>query len=258
MSNVVVFENVCFSYGKHEVLHGVSFTVEANSFLGIVGPNGGGKTTLLRLALGLERPDKGKVSLFDKNPVESRSRTGYVMQHLRYDEKFPVTVFDVVLMGCTGKKTFGFFSKKEKSLAAQALDEVGMEGFEHQPFNSLSGGQRQRVLIAQALSGNPEMLILDEPTANIDIEGEEAINILLNNLSKRLTVVSVSHNINTVLRTVSHVLCVNKTTAMSRLDEMHPDTIARAAGGDLAVLHHELNCRVHGISHDNSCCKEHL
>jgi zinc transport system ATP-binding protein len=257
MSTVIAFDNVCFSYGSHEVLHNVTFTIEEKSFIGIVGPNGGGKTTLLRLILGLESPDKGSVMLLGDKPEKKRGEVGYVMQQMHYDERFPATVLDIVLIGRTTSRSLFFFSKNDKMRALQALTEVGMENFSKRSFAQLSGGQRQRVLIAQALCGDPKILLLDEPTANIDIEGEEAVNLLLNKLAHNLTVVSVSHNINTVLKTVSHVICVNKTIAMSSLDAMHPDVLARASGGDLAVLHHEISCRVYGKSYHDSCQQEH-
>jgi zinc transport system ATP-binding protein len=256
MEPVVVFDNVCFSYTNREVLHEVSFSVEPNSFLGIVGPNGGGKTTLLRLMLGLERPDRGVVRVFGGRPERARGRAGYVMQHMAYDVRFPATVQDIVLMGLSGGRSWGPYTAADRRAAAESLDSVGMPGYGGRPFASLSGGQIQRVRIAQALVSRPELLLLDEPTAAVDSEGEEAIHGLLNALASSLTVVFVSHNINMVLRCVSHVLCVNKTVAMNRLDRMHPETLARACGGDLAVLHHELSCRIFERARKDTCERE--
>jgi zinc transport system ATP-binding protein len=209
-----------------------------------VGPNGGGKTTMLRLTLGLEHPRRGHVHVFGKSPETCRGQVGYVMQHMQYDPRFPATVLDIVLMGRAGLRRIGPFRTEDRDICEQTLVQVGLTGFERRPFAQLSGGQRQRVLIAQALAGKPRLLLLDEPTANVDTEGERAIHELLTALNQTLTIVSVSHNVNMVLRTVSHVLCVNGTAAMNPIRDLHPDIVARARGGDMAVLHHELNCHV--------------
>jgi zinc transport system ATP-binding protein len=257
MQSVVNFENVCFSYDNYEVLHKVSFDIEPNSFIGIVGPNGGGKTTLLRLMLGLEKPERGKITLFNDSPQNARNKIGYVIQHLHYDDKFPVTVKEIVLMGRVHKNRWGPYKALDKEIAMESLDQVGMSDFSNRSFSTLSGGQRQRVLIAQALAGEPKLLLLDEPTANIDREGEDAIHKLLYELANKLTVVSVSHNINTVLKCVSHVLCVNKSVAINCLENLHPDILAQARGGDIAVLHHVHNCQVYKKPKKEECEIEH-
>lgn len=253
MTPVIEFHDVCFSYGEQEVLHRVSFSVEPNSFVGIVGPNGGGKTTLLRLMLGLEVPRKGGVALFGRRPEQGRGRCGYVMQHMHYDERFPATVREVVLMGRAGRRVWGVYGAGDRRAAHGALERVGMAGFGKRPFAALSGGQQQRVLIAQALANEPELLLLDEPTANIDSEGEKTIHDLLNGLARQLTVLMVSHNLNAVLGCATHVLCVNKSVTMNRLDSLNPETLKRTYGGDIAVVHHALNCGVFDRSSKGSC-----
>jgi zinc transport system ATP-binding protein len=253
MEQVVDFKNVCFSYNGHEVLHNVSFTAGANSFTGIVGPNGGGKTTLLRLMLGLIKPQRGSVSIFGASAEKARGRVGYVMQHMDYDSSFPATALDVALMGRAGKRSWGFYGASDKKAALDALDMVGLSGAAGRSFATLSGGQQQRSLIAQALAGSPRLLLLDEPTANIDAEGDEAIHRLLNTLASQLTVITVSHNINTVLKCVSHVLCVNKTAAISPLEQLSPETISCACGSDMAVLHHARSCQVFARERGGSC-----
>jgi zinc transport system ATP-binding protein len=241
---VVRFSHVCFSYGHEEVLCDIDFAIEERWFVGIVGPNGGGKTTLLRLALGLERPAGGTVRLLDDTPASNRGRVGYVMQHQKFDERFPISVLDVVLMGLSKRRTIGFFGKREATIALEALEQVGIADLARRSFAQLSGGQRQRALVAQALVGKPRLLMLDEPTANIDSEGEAAIHELLRNLAGERTIMMVSHNINTVLDCATHVLCVNRTAVINPLAQMHPDILKRARGGGIAVLHHELNCGV--------------
>lgn len=241
---LVRFDHVCFSYSREEVLCDIDFAVDQHWFVGIVGPNGGGKTTLLRLALGLEHPVSGAVRLLGDRPAAQRKNVGYVMQHQQFDERFPISVLDVVLMGLSQGTRIGFFGKRETDIALQTLDQVGIANLSQRPFAQLSGGQRQRVLIAQALVGTPRLLMLDEPTANIDSEGEAAIHELLRTLAGEQTILMVSHNVNTVLDCATHVLCVNRSAVLNPLADMHPDILKRARGGGIAVLHHELNCGV--------------
>jgi zinc transport system ATP-binding protein len=251
---VVRFSHVCFSYGHEEVLCDIDFSVGERWFVGIVGPNGGGKTTLLRLALGLEKPGSGTVRLLGDTPAANRGNVGYVMQHQQFDERFPITVLDVVLMGLSRGRRIGFFGKPEAKTAQETLGRVGIADLARRPFAQLSGGQRQRVLIAQALVGRPRLLMLDEPTANIDSEGEAAIHELLRTLAGEQTILMVSHNINTVLECATHVLCINRSAVLNPLAEMHPDILERARGGGIAVLHHELNCGV--FNRPCSCRRE--
>jgi zinc transport system ATP-binding protein len=241
---VVRFNHVCFTYGHEEVLCDINFRVEDRWFVGIVGPNGGGKTTLLRLALGLEKPDKGSIRLLGGPPAANRGHAGYVMQHQQFDERFPVRVLDIVLMGLSQGCKIGFFGKQDGKAARDVLDQVGIADLANRPFAQLSGGQRQRALIAQALVGKPRLLMLDEPTANIDSEGEAAIHELLRRLAGEQTILMVSHSVNTVLECATHVLCVNRSAVLNPLADMHPDVLERARGGGIAVLHHELSCGV--------------
>ncbi len=244
MTPAVAFKNVCFSYNHQEVLHDASFEIRHKSFVSVVGPNGGGKTTLLRLMLGLQTPEKGQVGILGKTPVHARKSIGYVMQHLQYDDRFPATVMDVTLMGCSGLRRFGRYGFSEKRRSIQALQQVEMDTYKSRPFSQLSGGQRQRVLVAQALVSKPELILLDEPTANIDAKGEKVLNSLLHELAKSFTVIVVSHNVNTVLDCSSHVLCVNRTVDFNTIENLNPELLARVRGGGIAVLHHELSCQV--------------
>ncbi|MBD3421633.1 MAG: ATP-binding cassette domain-containing protein [Chitinivibrionales bacterium] len=151
MDPVVAFDKVCFSYTDQEVLHDVSFEVEPGSFIGVVGPNGAGKTTLLKLIPGLLKPGRGAIKVFGNSPRKARPHISYVMQHMDFDEKFPATVDDIVIMGRVGKQKWGPYTAADKKVAQQSLEKVGMSGLGDRPFAQLSGGQRQRALIAQAL-----------------------------------------------------------------------------------------------------------
>ncbi len=241
---VLEVRDVCFAYGSQEVLHNVGFQVAARDMTAIVGPNGGGKSTLLLLLLGLLTPRHGRIRVFDRPPAEARPRIGYVPQHLQFDPRFPVNAMDVVLMGRLRRDRLGAFSRSDRAAALDALEQVQMQDRRRRPFASLSGGERQRILMAQALVAAPDLLLLDEPTASVDALAEHALYELFHRLCERLTIVFVSHNVNVVTRHVSHVLCVNRTAAMHRIEDVMSSEFREAYGGDLAVLLHDTHCHV--------------
>ena len=234
--NVIDVQDVCFAYGAQEVLHNVSFCVPACAFVAVVGPNGGGKTTLLKLILGALTPRYGHVRVLGGAPQEVRRRMGYVPQSLPFDPGFPVCVRDVVLMGRVDRHYAGPYRA--------ALAQVGMAHFERRPFSDLSGGERQRVLIAQALVSGPEMLLLDEPTASVDPAATSQLHELFHRLKDDRTIIMVSHNLGAVTQHATHVLCVNRTTEMQVLADVATGTVHQAFGGDLALLQHGPNCHV--------------
>lgn len=207
----VSFEHVWAGYGKHDILKDVSFSIQEGEFLGIIGPNGGGKTTLLKVILGIIKPYKGKVRIFGLAPNKARHLVGYVPQHIHFDRQFPVSVWDVVLMGRLGKLgTKPFYTKKDKASALKALKEVEMEDFRDRQFSQLSGGQQQRVLIARALTTEPKLILLDEPTASVDKKMESNIYQLLRDLNKEMTIILVTHDIGVLSSYVKKVGCLNR------------------------------------------------
>jgi len=207
----IKIQGLDFFYENTPILQDISATIHVGEFIGIFGPNGGGKTTFLKLLMGLLKPSRGKISLFGKTPRSARSRIGYVPQAMHFDKQFPITVLEVVLMGCLQKATWwGAFSSKEIQRAEQALATVGLAGKEHHPFGTLSGGQAQRVLIARALAANPALLLLDEPTANIDKEAEHLIYKLLSELKKKMTIIMVTHDLQAILQMVDQSLCIHR------------------------------------------------
>ena len=240
-----------FSFGEMPVLADATLSIPRGDFACVVGPNGGGKTTLLRLVLGLLKPDGGSVRVFGRPPREVRRRVGYMPQHAQLDPLFPVRVLDVVKMGRLGGwRGFGSFSRQDTVAALAALDEVRLSHLVKRPFAALSGGQRQRVLIARALACTPELLLLDEPTANLDPSVQDDMTDLLQRLNQRLTVVLVSHDVGFVIKHVKTVVCVNRSVVVHHADELTGDTIRSMYGDDMQIVHHEhVHDHTHGPHH---------
>jgi len=210
--SIISIENLSFSYEKEIVLKDINLTVQKNDFLAIIGPNGGGKSTLLKIILGVNKIKKGKLKIYDKEVTSTITSFGYVPQNTNINIDFPIKVIEVVLMGHiqSNKPLFGY-GKSEIACAMGSLAKVGMEDFANSRIGSLSGGQRQRVMIARALCSNTELLILDEPTSSIDVEGQRQIYDLLKILNETITIVVVSHDISIILNYATKVAHVNKT-----------------------------------------------
>ena len=242
-------KDVSFSYTGQPVLQRVTIQIRSREFASIVGPNGGGKTTLLKLILGLIRPDKGKITVLGNPPEAARERIGYMPQYTHLDLAFPATVMDVVLMGRLKKKRF-WFRARDRQIALEALEKVDMAGFRHIGFNALSGGQRQRVLIARALCSQPDILLLDEPTANIDNETEENLFSILKELNRKMTILLVSHDLGFVSKYVKSVICVNKRVVIHPTTDMEGHMIQDIYDGDLKMVRHDHRCSEGGHSHD--------
>lgn len=236
---VVEVRNVTFSYDGTPVVEDADCTIRENSFVGIVGPNGGGKTTLVKLMLGLIEPDEGSVRVFGRDPHQVRHKVGYVPQYFRFDPEFPVLVKDVVLMGRLGLGLqLGPFGRQDKEAAVRALSEVGMEGLEKRRFASLSGGQQQRVLIARALVSRPEILFLDEPTANIDAAVEKELSLLLQELNQQMTIVMVTHHATFVGSYIRKVICVNRKVVQHPTGEVCDENMRALMGEDVRLVLH--------------------
>ena len=195
MSKVEI-KNVSFSFGEVKVLDQVNLTIKDNDFLGIIGPNGGGKTTLLKIILGLLEPDQGEVRVFGQPPQQGRRQIGYVPQRMNFDRDFPISVWEVVLMGCLSRRgMLQGFTDEDKAEVKDALEKVGMLKFKDHPIGQLSQGQQQRVFIARALASSPKLLLLDEPTASVDPAVQKEFYSLLTLLNQHMPVVLVSHDI---------------------------------------------------------------
>jgi len=239
MGPVVDIREVNFSYDGATVLRNVSLAIEKDEFLGIVGPNAGGKSTLLKLILGLLRPDSGRITVLGMTPEEGRSRIGYVPQHPTFSRDFPISVQDAVLLGRLGiGSRLGRYSEEDRKIAFEAMDAVKIVPIRHRPVGSLSGGQLQRVLIARALACRPEILILDEPTANIDMRAEEDIFGLLKEYLAHMTIIVVSHDIGFISGYVDRVACLNQTLVCHDTGEISGRTIEELYGTPVRVIHH--------------------
>jgi zinc transport system ATP-binding protein len=239
MTDAIHLDHVSFAYDARPVLDNVSMRVASGTFACVVGPNGGGKSTLLRLLLGLLRPDTGRVEVLGGAPGRTRTRIGYVPQDFTYDRQFPIRVADVVGMGRLGRKPFCLKrSRADEDAVLAALDRVDMADASNQWFSRLSGGQRQRVLIARALATEPDMLLLDEPTANVDANAEEKIISVLERLRGDLTVLLVTHSAPVASRFLETCYCVNRTL------HLHPHTDSLDAG----LMRHLLGFEMPGES----------
>lgn len=249
---VISLRDVTFSYGGEPALENVNLSVDDREAVCVVGPNGGGKTTLVRLILGLLTPQRGEVRVFGLPPRRARLRIGYMPQHVQHDPQFPVTVTDIVLMGRLGQgalgRVFGWPGRADRRAAREALAQVDMADCGPHPFAALSGGQRQRVLIARALCCRPDLLLLDEPTSNVDSLVEARLLDLLRELNKRMTILMVSHDLGFVSGLVENVVCVNRRVVVHPTSQITGDAIRDIYGGEVrAVRHNEFAHHGHPV-----------
>ncbi|MCB9029594.1 MAG: metal ABC transporter ATP-binding protein [Deltaproteobacteria bacterium] len=250
MNNVpaILIDKVNFSHGDLRILEDVSFTVEQGEFIGIVGPSGGGKTTLLKLMLGLIKPSSGKIEVLGQKPTLAQRRIGYVSQYPTFRRDFPISVLQTVLLGRLGiTKTFGDYSKEDYEIAHRSMKEVEIDHLADRTLENLSGGEIQRVLLARAISSSPEILMLDEPTANIDMRVEEDIFEVLKRLNQRITIIVVSHDIGFISQYVTKVACLQRTLICHEAEALNAEVIEKLYGQPINIIHHS-HCK-HGEEH---------
>jgi zinc transport system ATP-binding protein len=225
------------------VLEDVSLRIPREDFLGVIGPNGGGKTTLLKIILGLLKPSAGTVRVFGQPPARVSARVGYVPQHARIDPHVPANVLDVVLTGRLARSSWGFrYGRDHQAAAVEALRQTGMEAFVRRPVGALSGGQRQRVLIARALAADAQLLLLDEPTAGVDPHAERGFIDLLHQLNQRLPIVIVSHDVSFVSAHLKHVACLSRRLTCHPAHAISWDQIAHIYQGPMRPVRHGEEC----------------
>ncbi len=208
---IIQVRDLSFSYNGQPALVNVSIDVPDREFLAIIGPNGGGKSTLVKLILGLLEPDSGKILVRGRSPKKMAHCFGYVPQDVNINIHFPISVIDVILMGRLRHRGRGRINAEDRQKAMETVQLMGIAGFENRRIKDLSAGQRERVFIARALATDPDILILDEPTAGVDTSGKTELYHLLGKLNETKTIIVVSHDLMIVSSYVKSVACVNQT-----------------------------------------------
>ncbi len=237
----VEINHVSLKFNEQLILEDINFSIEEKDFIAIIGPNGGGKTTLLKVILGILTPDKGQVKVFGRKPNKAKDLMGYLPQRLDFDRDFPINVFETVLMG----RYHGLlkkYSTKDHDAVTEALKNVEMDKFKDRQISKLSGGQLQRVFIARAIVRDPKLLIMDEPMASIDPEMQRSFYELMSRLKEKMAIVLVSHDVGAVSSHVDKIACLNQ-----KLYFHGP--VEDSANGLEQVYHCPIELISHGIPH---------
>lgn len=241
----IEMKGVWFSYDRSPILEDISFTLKQGDFLGMIGPNGGGKTTLIKLLLGILKPHRGTIRILGEPPHQARHRVGYVPQNTDFNNTFPISVMDVALMGRLARSRMGKgYNRRDRPVVEEALKKVGMWDKRKVPIGKLSGGQRQRVLIARALVTEPEILFLDEPTAKVDPEFECNIYDFLKELNRHATIVTITHDVGVISRYIKSVACVNQTLVYHEEAEITHEMLDMAYECPVDLIAHGIPHRV--------------
>jgi zinc transport system ATP-binding protein len=242
MTNPILqLQDISAAYEEKTVLSHVDLTVYRRDFLGIIGPNGGGKTTLIKVMLGLLKPVGGSIHYFRDGQEVDELTIGYLPQYNQIDKKFPISVGEVVLSGLAKQKSlWKRYTAEQRARVSEMIVRMGLEGLERRPIGELSGGQLQRAMLGRALVSNPELVILDEPNTYIDKKFEARLYSLLEEINKQCAVVLVSHDIGSVLQNVKTIACVNETL------DYHPDTQVPAEW-----LEEHFGCPIDLLGHGN-------
>ncbi len=209
-NEVINLNHVWAKYNQAPILEDINLTINEGDLVGLIGPNGGGKTTLFKVLLGLIKPYRGTVSILGNTVRKGRGYLGYVPQLVELDREFPISVAEVVRMGRLGKRCLlQGYNRKDEIIVNRTLEQVGMLELRDRSIAELSGGQRQRVYIARALASEPRILLLDEPTASVDPQRQRSIYELLKELNQFITIIIISHDIGAISAYVKTVGCLN-------------------------------------------------
>jgi len=242
---VIEIKNLSFGYNGHQILKDINLAVKPGDFMAIIGPNGGGKTTLLKLILGLLEPAGGSIKVLGQPPIQAAHRIGYVPQEIHTNKDFPITVQNVVLMGrIQGSRRLTRFTGADREAAEKALEQMDMRELRHCRMVELSGGQRQRVFVARALVSDPEILLLDEPMTNLDPERQAGFYQLLKALNEKITILMVSHELMVLSTYIKSVTCVNQKAYYHDSPEITREMLDEAYQCPVDLIAHGLPHRV--------------
>jgi zinc transport system ATP-binding protein len=243
---IIVMEDVWFTYRDNPVVEAINLQIYANDFLGIIGPNGGGKTTLFKLILGLLAPDRGTITINGGTPDEHRTAIGYVPQYRTYDFGFPISVHEMVLMGRLGKirKPFRKYSSEDRTIVQNCLEIMEIDALRNRQVDQLSGGQQQKVMLARALATQPEVLLLDEPTNHVDVRTGCHFFELLKELHKKMAIVVISHDIGAVSTTIDRIGCMNRRLYLHDSAEITEEMLAESYQCPIDLIAHGIPHRV--------------
>ena len=246
METALHFDNLSVYYGEEVALSNVCLDVAHGEMLGIIGPNGGGKSTLLKAILGLVEPTSGSVRIYGKEPGQNHAAVGFVPQFAVMDRRFPISVFEVVLTGRLkpGLSFFRKYSEEDKAIAAAQLKRVGIEHLAKRQISELSGGEFQRLLIARALAVEPKLLLLDEPTASVDANSRNQIYQLLREVNADMTIILVTHDLMAISSEVRKLACLNKKLVYHGEPELNESVVNELYGCPVDLIAHGVPHRV--------------
>lgn len=245
-NKVIQIENLTVRYGDAPVITDICLDVYEGDYLGIIGPNGGGKTTLLKSIIGLVKPVHGKISIFGKNPDKTRGLVGYVPQITALEKKFPIRVREVVLTGrLNGSfRIFHKYSDDDLKVADDLIERVGIGKLSNRMIGELSGGEFQKMLIARALAADPRILLLDEPTASVDAGSRDQIFALLKEINKKVTIILVTHDLLAISSYVRTLACLNETLVYHGGTELSEEAVKTLYGCPIDLIAHGVPHRV--------------
>ena len=240
METAVSIQDLSFRFGHNLVLDSINLEIGSRHFVGLVGPNGGGKTTLVKIILGSLKPLSGRVAVFGASPTTTRTRIGYVPQFALFQRDFPVTVSEMVLTGRLGHVGLGRrYRAEDRAVVDRVMEELDLAALAKQELQTLSGGELQRVMVARALATEPDMLILDEPTSSVDSRIETDFYEHLRALHERIPIILVSHDLGFISAYVTHVACLNQRLVMNPVNEVHAKDIEALYHAPVKIWSHD-------------------
>ncbi len=246
---ILSLSDVCFDYGGSRVLEDVSFNMVSGDFLAVIGPNGGGKSTLIKLIMGALRPRSGTLRVFETTAEMGRLNVGYLPQLQTLDMAYPITAVEIVEMARLQGRWWKRLTQKDTQDALNALDQVGILHLADRPLSTLSGGERQRVFIARAIINRPKLLILDEPATSVDVKAENSLYQLLQSLHTQMSILMISHDLVAVSRLVNKIACLNRRLVFHNDSQLHQHDLESIYGCPVALIAHDVPHHILG-QHD--------